>query len=92
MTVRKFTISLPEELYADIERLAERDGLSISAWIAHAVGHEIRLAAMDDAIAYYEAEYGPISEEAVEAAERELDEAWHRAQEERRPHSRRGRS
>ncbi|MGH3717552.1 MAG: hypothetical protein ACRDRI_01690 [Pseudonocardiaceae bacterium] len=36
MTVRKFTISLPEELDRTVRIAAAASGLSVLAWLAHA--------------------------------------------------------
>jgi metal-responsive CopG/Arc/MetJ family transcriptional regulator len=42
MAVKKISISLPEETLDEIARLAEREGLSVSAWLTQAAGHVIR--------------------------------------------------
>lgn len=75
MTARKFTISMPEELYAEVERLAREEGVSISAWIADTVGRQRRLAKMRELVAAYEAEFGAFTKEEIEATATEMREA-----------------
>lgn len=68
MTAKKFTVSVPEELYEDLRRKAHAERTTVSSWVADAVEHQLGLRAMDEGIAEYEAEHGAISEEGVERA------------------------
>lgn len=68
MTVKKFTVSVPEELYEDLRRKARAERTTVSSWVADAVEHQLGLRAMDEGIAEYEAEHGKISEEGVDRA------------------------
>jgi metal-responsive CopG/Arc/MetJ family transcriptional regulator len=69
MSMVRKTITLPEELVAEVEELA--DG-NVSAFIARTLEREIKLTRMDELIKELEAEHGPISEEAL----RRVDEQW----------------
>lgn len=79
MTARKFTISMPEELYAEVERLAREEGTSISAWITGVVDRQRRLAALGATIAKYEAEHGAFTPEEIAATAKEMAEAHARS-------------
>jgi Arc/MetJ-type ribon-helix-helix transcriptional regulator len=67
--VRKVSVSMPEEL---TEAVRARTGAGgFSRYVADAVQEQIRLDLMDDLIAEFEAEHGPVPEELVEEAMRE---------------------
>ena len=67
--VRKVSVSMPEEL---TEAVRARTGTGgFSRYVTDAVQEQIRLDLMDDLIAEFEAEHGPVPEELVEEAMRE---------------------
>ena len=60
----KLSITLPREL---AEQLRARTGPGeLSAYIAAAVEQQVRMDNLDELIAAFEAEHGPITEEAIE--------------------------
>lgn len=61
-TVEKLSVSLPAEVAAEARAAAEAAGMTLSAWLAQAAEHRLKLAAADEAIRAYEAECGPITE------------------------------
>jgi hypothetical protein len=68
--VRKVSVSMPEEL---TEAVRARTGAGgFSRYVTDAVQEQIRLDLLDDLIAEFEAEYGPVPEELLEEAMR----AW----------------
>ena len=73
---KKITISLDEELAADITAAAaegETDG-NVSAWLANAARKELRRKALRAAVVAFEAENGAISDAAkAEARRRWMD-------------------
>ena len=67
--VRKVSVSMPEEL---TEAVRARTGAGgFSRYVTDAVEEQIKLDLMDDLIAEFEAEHGPVPEELVEEAMRE---------------------
>jgi hypothetical protein len=67
--VRKVSVSMPEELAEAVRARAGAGGFS--RYVTDAVEEQIRLDLMDDLIAEFEAEHGPVPEELVEEAMRE---------------------
>lgn len=59
----KRSISLPPDLAAAIAAAAQRDHLSVSAWIAATAEHRLRLDAGRRGIAEWERENGPLAPE-----------------------------
>jgi hypothetical protein len=64
MTVAKVSVSLDEKVLAAARARAEEEGKSLSAWLSALVAHQIAIDEGLAAVREYEAEYGPISEEA----------------------------
>ena len=67
--VRKVSVSMPEGL-ADAVRARTGAG-GFSRYVTDAVEEQVRLDLLDDLVAEFEAEYGPIPEELVREAMRE---------------------
>ena len=62
MAVRqKRSISLPPELAEAIADAAERDGTTVSAWIADTAAHRLRLEAGRRGIAEWERQHGALT-------------------------------
>jgi predicted CopG family antitoxin len=73
-SVVKRTISVPADVFAAVEaEVSEED--SVSELFSEGARLLLRRRAGERAIAAYEAEHGPISQEALEEADRALDEA-----------------
>jgi len=75
MAVEKLSIALEQDVARAAREAAERDGLSLSAWVNEAAREAL---AIDDglaAVAEYEAENGAISAEALAAADAALARA-----------------
>jgi hypothetical protein len=60
----KRSISLPPELAQAIEKEAALEGTTFSGWLAAAAAHHLRMAAGWRAFGEWEAENGPLAEEA----------------------------
>ncbi|GGS99312.1 hypothetical protein GCM10010156_66710 [Planobispora rosea] len=74
MAVRKVSVSLPEEVLEAIGAAAEREGLSVSAWLARSAAHSIRIEAGLAAIAEWEREHGAFTAAELTEAAAELAE------------------
>jgi hypothetical protein len=64
MAVAKVSVSLDEKVLAAARARAEEEGKSLSAWLSALVAHHIAIEEGLAAVREYEAEHGPISEEA----------------------------
>jgi hypothetical protein len=75
MAVQKLSIALDEDVARAAKDAAERDGLSLSAWVNAAAREAL---AIDDGLAAvreYEAENGPFTAEAIAKADAALARA-----------------
>lgn len=79
MAVDRLSVTVPSEVGEDLRALAASRGTTVSAIVAEAIAHQIRLAALDDALAEADREFGPVPEDLVDAAEAELLAAMRRA-------------
>ncbi len=75
MSMVRKTITLPEEVAAEVEQRA--DG-NFSAYVAALLEHQIAMMHADELIATHEAEHGPIPDEAI----RRIDEQMRQIEEE----------
>jgi hypothetical protein len=70
-TTRKVAVSLEKGLADAIEEAAAREnGGNVSGWLAEAARERLRLNAMREALARYEAAHGVITEEQLAEADR----------------------
>jgi hypothetical protein len=74
MAVQKLSIALEEDVARAAREAAEREGLSLSAWVNEAAREALAIEDGLAAVAEYEAENGPFTEEALEAAKAALIE------------------
>lgn len=54
---------MPSELAEAVDRAAEREGTSFSAWLADTATRRLRIEAGRTAVAEWEAEHGPLTAE-----------------------------
>jgi hypothetical protein len=76
MAVVKRSISFDPEVLAEAEAAARTNGYqgNLSALVNDAVAHDMRLRGLAGALAEWEAEFGPITDEERAQADRELDD------------------
>jgi len=67
MTVDKLSLSFESSLARRIRRAAKSSGQSVSAFVADAVEHRLKLEAAESLIGEWEAEHGEISEREMAA-------------------------
>lgn len=67
------SVSFELELGEAIRTSAADAGLSVSAWLANAARDRLRLEALGRAVASWEEEFGPLTDEEVEAAGRLIE-------------------
>lgn len=72
MAVKKLSISLDPETFADARTAAALAGMSLSAWLSNAARDAAKLAIAREALDDYIAEYGEPDPETVERANAEL--------------------
>ena len=73
MSVRKVSVSLDDDAFRAAEAAAGAAGLSLSAWLSRAARNQAGIEDGLRAVAEYEAEYGPFSEEDRRRADEILD-------------------
>jgi len=59
----KRSVSLPPDLAAAIDRAAAETGSTFSAWVTETAAHRLKLEAGRQAVAEWEAEHGPLTEQ-----------------------------
>ena len=79
MGVEKLSISFDLDLGEAVRHSAEREGTTVSAWLARSARDRLRLEAMGDAILAWEKRFGALSVEELMAGDRELDQAAKRS-------------
>jgi hypothetical protein len=75
MAVQKLSIALEEDVARAAREAAEREGLSLSAWVNEAAREALAIEDGLAAVAEWEAEHGPVSEEALAEADAVLAQA-----------------
>lgn len=73
MAVRKLSVSLDEDTATHAAQAAQREGISMSAWLDTAARRALLLEAGLDAVRRWEGEHGHLSVEELERADRVLD-------------------
>jgi hypothetical protein len=73
MAVRKLSVALNDDVAEAAARAAEREGLSLSAWLNHAAENELALERGLEGVREFEAEHGELTAEQLAAADRILD-------------------
>ena len=84
MAIDRLSVTVPSELGVALRGLAKARGQTVSTLVAGAIAHEIRLAALDLALAEAERRHGPVPEELVAREEAALVEATKRTRRSKR--------
>lgn len=84
MVVDRLRVMVPSELGAALRALAEARGTTVSTIVVEAIAHQVRMAALDIALAEADRRFGPVDENQLAAAEAELAEAAKRGSRRRR--------
>jgi hypothetical protein len=72
MSVEKLSISLPGALATSVRAEAKASGVSVSAWVAQAIGAKLRHRALGEFLVAWEAEHGPLTPEELAEGYRTL--------------------
>jgi len=72
MAVDRLSVTVPSELGAALRALAEARGATVSTIVTEAIAHQVRLAALDVALAEADRRFGAVAEDLVIRAEGEL--------------------
>jgi hypothetical protein len=64
----KLAISVDRDVHAKVLQAAEAEGVSVSAWMTTAARRSLRLRDGLAAVAEWEAEHGPLTQEELQAA------------------------
>jgi hypothetical protein len=79
MPVDRLSVTVSAELGREVRKAARRCGVSVSGWVAQAIEAGLRNQRLGEALAAWEAEQGPLTEEELARADRILDEAEQQA-------------
>ncbi|MBL9015469.1 MAG: hypothetical protein JNL83_14895 [Myxococcales bacterium] len=83
MAVDRLSVTVPSELGAALRSLAQLRGETVSNVVTDAIAHQVRLAALDIALAEADRKFGKVADELVAKAEAQLLAA--RGQRRRKP-------
>lgn len=72
MSVDRLSVTVPSDLGVALRALADARGTTVSTVVAQAIGHELRLAALDRALADADSRFGTLAEDLILEAEAEL--------------------
>lgn len=75
MAVVKKAVSFDPEVWADLQRIAVSERIGVSTLINRALRHELRIQSGLAAVAEWEREHGPFSEQELVDADQLLDQA-----------------
>jgi hypothetical protein len=75
MAVDRLSVTVPSALGEALRALAQQRKTTVSNVVAEALAHEIRMAALDGALAEADRRFGPIPPRRLARAEAELVEA-----------------
>jgi hypothetical protein len=79
MPVDRLSVTVSAELGREVRQAALQRGVSVSGWVARAIEAGLRDQRLGEALAAWEAEQGPLTEEELAEADRILDEAKQQA-------------
>jgi hypothetical protein len=68
MAVERFSVTMDPELGTAVRESAERAGVSVSAWLAHAAADRVRNDLLGAALDAWEAESGPFGQAELDSA------------------------
>jgi hypothetical protein len=72
MSVDRLSVTVPSRMGAAMRTLARARGQTVSTLVTKAIAHELRLAALDEALAAADAELGPVPPDEIAEAEARL--------------------
>ena len=84
MGVDRLSVTVPSNIGAALRALADARRTTVSTIVADAIGHELRLAALDLALAQADSRFGAVPEHLLGQAEAELSRNAKRAKAKRR--------
>jgi hypothetical protein len=73
VTARKYSASMDEELLDAVRQAADDENVTVSAFLAEAARHRVRLLAMGRLLDEWEREHGSFTDEELEQA---ADDLW----------------
>ncbi len=84
MSVDRVSVTVPSDVGTAMRTLARARGETVSTFVADAIAHRIRLAALESALAAADERFGPVPAADVDLAETELLRAVRRSPAKRR--------
>lgn len=78
MSVDRLSVTVPSKMGAAMRSLARARGQTVSTLVTTALARELRMAALDEALAAADRQFGPVPGELIDQAEAELRRAMAR--------------
>lgn len=75
MAVDRLSVTVPSELGAALRALASARGATVSTIVTEAIAHQVRLAALDRALAEADEKFGAVPEHLLSEARDDFDKA-----------------
>jgi len=72
MPVDRISVAMDVHLGAALREAAEREGITVSAWVSRAVADSVRNELLGIALAKWQEEQGPFTEEELDDAREEM--------------------
>ena len=72
MPVDRFSLTMDPDLGAAVRQAAEREGMTVSAWLSKAAAERVRNELLGIALQRWEEEDGPLTEEELDDAREEM--------------------
>lgn len=68
MGIDRLSVTVPSEIGDQLRHVAQRRGQAVSAFVAEAIEHQLRLDALNEALREADLTFGPVPEKEIQSA------------------------